>query len=562
MMPGLIAADDLPLERFYRWERERPQCIFLTQPYGGGKVRDWTWAQAADEVRRMAGYLKAQDWPPGTRVAILSKNCAWWILSDLAIWMAGHVSVPIYPSLRPHSVRQILERSECKACFLGATDNNEMMRSGIPECVQCVCFPTAAVVGDHPVWDAVIAARPPVLESPTRAADDLATIIYTSGTTGVPKGVMHTFGAVSWNAKSLAHLLSLTAEERFFSYLPLAHIVERVGVAAAAVHLGSRIFFSEAVDTVLTDLRRARPTIFLSVPRILLKFQQGVFAKVSPGKLQRLLRLPVLHRYIKRKILHELGLDRVRHAACGAAPLPLELLLWYRNLGLELAEGYGMTETLVTHFPNNGTVRPGYVGCAISGVQTKLGENSELLIRSPMTTVGYFKDPEGTQSAVTEDGFFRTGDVAYIDADGQVKIIGRLKEQFKTSKGNYVAPAPIESKLMAHPAVEACCVMGAGLPSPSAVIVLTDAARKQCSGPLARQALEDSLRVRMEEVNRQLDPHERVAYLAIADGFWTIGEGLMTPTLKLNRTALEGRYQALLDVWEKQKKPIVWELCQ
>jgi long-chain acyl-CoA synthetase len=148
---GSFTQDDLPLPRVYRWEREREGSIFLTQPFGGGKVREWTWGQAADEARRMAAYLKAQDWEPGSRVAILSRNCAWWIMADLAIWMAGYVSVPIYPSLKAQTVRHILEHSESKACFLGPTDEKEMASSGVPSGVRCICFPNAPT-GADPTW--------------------------------------------------------------------------------------------------------------------------------------------------------------------------------------------------------------------------------------------------------------------------------------------------------------------------------------------------------------------------------------------------------------------------
>ena len=181
------------------------------------------------------------------------------------------------------------------------------------------------------------------------------------------------------------------------SYLPLAHIVERAGMEGTAVYLGYRVFFSEGIDTFLADLARARPTIFLSVPRLLLKFQQGVFAKIPERKLERLLRIPILNRAVRKRVLRKLGLDTVLNAACGAAPLPTEILLWYRKLGLNLAEGYGMTETLITHLPAPGSVRPGYVGCAIPGVEAKLSEDQELLIRSPMNMLGYYKNPESTQ---------------------------------------------------------------------------------------------------------------------------------------------------------------------
>lgn len=552
-----VAEDDLPLACVERWQRERREHIFLTQPMGG-KVRDWTWAQAAGEARRIAAYLKAQDWEPGSRVAILSRNCAWWIMADLAIWMAGYVSVPIYPSLNSRGIRHIMEHSESKACFLGATDDQEVARSGVPAGVSCVRFPTASA-GDAPGWDAVLAAHAPIPGSPMRPANDLATIIYTSGTTGTPKGVMHSFADFSFIAKSAAELLDLTAEERLLSYLPLAHIVERAACEWLGLLLGFRIFFTEGIETFLVDLRRARPTIFLSVPRLLMKFQQGVFEKIPKHRLDKLLRIPLFNRLVKKRILSQLGLNTVRFAASGAAPLPTEILLWYRNLGLELFEGYGMTETLITHLPKPGHVRPGYVGSALEGVEVRVGENGELMVKSPMNMLGYYKDPEGTRNAFTEDGCIRTGDLVHLEPDGQLKIIGRVKEQFKTSKGKYVAPAPIESRLMAHPAVEACCVMGTGLPSPFAVVLLSPEARKRCAAPEAQRALEQSLQAEMEAVNAQLDPHERMNFIAIADGPWTVGNGLMTPTLKIKRAPVESRYHAFVADWENCNSPVVWE---
>lgn len=553
-----VTNNDLPLARFYRWERERAERVFLTQPFGGGKLRTWTWGQVADEVRRMSAYLRAQGWKPASRVAILSRNCSWWIMADLAIWMAGHVSVPIYPSLNCRTARYILEHSESKACFLGATDEKEMATCGLPPNVLCIGFPTAPA-GDHPTWNKVVAETSAVSDDPERAADDLATIVYTSGTTGTPKGVMHRFGAFSFFAKTASELLGLTAEDRLLSYLPLAHIVERCAVEAFGLFLGFRIYFTEGIDTFLTDLKRASPTIFPSVPRLLLKFQQGVFEKIPKRRLDKLLRVPFLRHIVKKRILRQLGLHAARYAASGAAALPIEILLWYRSLGLELFEGYGMTETMITHLPAPGQVRPGYVGSAIEGVEVKLGDNGELMIKSPMNMLGYYKGPQGAREGFTEDGFFRTGDVVQLDADGQVKIIGRVKEQFKTSKGKYVAPAPIESMLMAHPAVEACCVMGAGLPSPFAVVVLSPDARKRCAAPDTREALEQSLLAQMNEVNAQADPHERMSFIAIVDGPWTIGNEFLTPTLKIKRAVLERHYIAMIENWEKLKSPVVWE---
>jgi len=345
---------------------------------------------------------------------------------------------------------QELDRREVLLLLcIGPTDEKESVSAGVPTGVLLIRFSNVPANGDI-TWQKVLETTAPIEDSPTRPESDLATIIYTSGTTGTPKGVMHSFAAFSYDARRLADFLGANGDQRALSYLPLAHIVERAGLEIPALQLGSRLFFTEGIETFLADLHRARPTLFLSVPRLLLKFQQGVFEKISREKLDKLLRLPIVDRYTKRRILRRLGLNTVIHAASGAAPLPTEILLWYRSLGLDLAEGYGMTETLITHLPQPGHMRPGYVGAALEGVQPKLGPNNELLIKSPMNMLGYFNDPEATRAAFTPDSFFRTGDIVELDPDGQLKIIGRLKEQFKTSKSKFVVLAPIESKLVAR----------------------------------------------------------------------------------------------------------------
>jgi long-chain acyl-CoA synthetase len=552
-----VTENDLPLQRLYHWEHERPDRIFLTQPFDHGKVRNWTWAQAAGEVRRMAAYLQSLNWEPGCRIAILSRNCAWWPMADFAIWMAGHVSVPIYPSLHHDTVRQILEHSESKACFIGATDEKEIASVGVPPGVSCIYFPTASAESPYPDWDSLI-DRPPLADNVPRAADDLATIMYTSGTTGKPKGVMHRFSSFAWASKALCQALGLTADTRFFSYLPMAHIVERVG-EVLMLHIGAHSYFTEGIETFLEDLHRARPTLFFSVPRLWLKFQQGVFLKIPREKLARLLRVPLVSAFLRRRILHKLGLDSVTRAASGAAPLPPEILLWYRGLGLNMGEGYGMTETMITHVPWPAGVRAGYVGVGVEGVEVRLGPDGELLLKSPMNMMGYYKDSDGTRNAFTDDGFFRTGDLVQLESDGQLKIIGRVKEQFKTSKGKYVAPAPIESMFLSDPMIEGCCIMGVGMPSPFAVVLLTEETRKRCADAEEQRRVEVALVDRMREINASLNPHERVANIVIVDGPWSIENGILTPTMKVRRAVLEARYAAAIDEWRSQDTPVIWE---
>lgn len=356
------ATDMLALQRLYHWEKSAPGRIALTQPMGGGVTQDFTWAQVAEPVRRMASHLQAQGWEPGSRVAILSKNCAWWLMSDLAIWMAGHVSVPLYPTLAPDTIRQILGHSGAKACFVGKLDGWEGMQPGVPDSLPCFSYPLSPhdAVKRYEGWDAICARRPPLRGEPTRGAHELATLIYTSGTTGTPKGVMHSFATFARGVQSgLKRVPMLDQDSRMLSYLPLAQVAVRTLVEHGLLALGLRIFFAESLEAFATDLQRARPTAFFSGPRLWVKFHQGVPAKMPPAKLQRLLKIPLLRGLVKKKILAALGLGQCRFAAGGAAPMPPALLRWYAGLGLEIVEVYGMTENCgISHATLTGQPAP------------------------------------------------------------------------------------------------------------------------------------------------------------------------------------------------------------
>jgi long-chain acyl-CoA synthetase len=549
--------EETPLDWVYRWEKERAQQVYLTQPFEGG-IREWTWSQAMAEARRMAAYLAAQNWPPGSNIAILSKNCAWWVMAELAIWIAGHVTVPLYSSLTAASIRTLLEHSEAKACFLGAVNDASIFSEGLPEGIHAIRFPNARAL-EIDDWDTLVARNRPLTGHPIRHADDIATIIYTSGTTGAPKGAVHRFRAFQYFAKASAHVIGEKHAERLFSYLPLAHIAERALMETLSFRRGSHVFFCGSLDTFLVDLQRARPTIFFSVPRLYVKFQYGVLAKIPQGKLKWLLRIPVIRFFVRKRILRELGLDRVKLAASGAAPLPLSVLQWFRSIGLNLVEGYGMTETGITHTPEGGRSRPGYVGNSVPGVTTRIAENGEILVRSPMNMLCYYKDPERTHTAFTEDGFFRTGDQGELDPAGWLRVTGRVKEQFKTAKGEYVAPCPIEQLLSAHPAIESCTVMGSGAPQPFAVAVLTAENQSLCKTAAGRAELERSLKQHLDEINAQLELHERLGFLVIARDPWSVENGFITPTLKVRRSKVESRYNRFVDEYTKNEHRITWE---
>jgi len=436
-----ISAEKLLLARAAHWEAATPDTVFMTQPHDGGQTSDYTWRQTMDEARRMATHLGSLSLPQPTQIAIVGKNSAHWIMADLAIWMAGHVSVPVYPTMATDNVTQIIEHSESKLLFVGKLDDWPTIKAGVPADMPLIELPLAPFTG-APRWEQIVSESEPLAEIPQRDPKEMATIIYTSGTTSIPKGVMLSFeGMVAAMIQDSPHI-EINSNDRYISYLPLAHTYERYIGEGCGIFFGTHLFFTEALDTFIQDVQRARPTLFISVPRLWVKFQAGVHAKVPPKKLQKLLSLPIISWLVCRKILKGLGLDTVRFAGSGAAPLPQEVLAWYRRLGLELLEGYGMSENhSYSHASMPGANRLGYVGRSRPGVETKLSEEGEVLVKSPTTMMGYFKAPELTAEVITPDGFLRTGDRGEIDENGFLRITGRVKDLRRPRASTYRPPS-------------------------------------------------------------------------------------------------------------------------
>jgi long-chain acyl-CoA synthetase len=552
------------LERLEHWARTTPDRTYLTQPLPDGTVVEYRWARVWDEARRMAAHVHSLGLPAGSSIAIYGKNCAHWMMADLAIWLAGHVSVPLYPSASSQTADYVLRHCDARLIFIGRVDGvtdswNDVQRI-LPAPLPKIGLPMApANVSVR--WGDLIAAREPLLNAVERDKNALATIIYTSGTTGQPKGVMHSFNSLTAPCLTTASLWGTSTHDRMLSYLPLAHIAERVALEVPSLVFGFQVFFNLGLETFAQDLKRARPTRFFSVPRLWTKFYQAVNQQLPPEKQKVLFADPVQGPIAKQNILAGLGLDATNLGFTGAAPLPVQILSWYRELGLDLIEVYGMTENAATsHASPRDDVRPGYVGVPLPGVECRLGEDGEVLVKSPGQMLGYYRAADDSKQCFTADGFFHTGDRGELDEAGRLRITGRVKELFKTSKGKYVAPVPIENRLGAHPFVEAICVTGHGEPQPFALLMVAADKYRQAQADASIHAqLDAELSALLEQVNGSLEHHEQVDYLVVVKEPWTIESGLLTPTLKIRRSQIESRYLARATQWRDLAQPVIWE---
>ena len=554
-----MSNNPLLLESFYALVDARPDKIQFTQPTGGGQVIDYTRAQVLDEASRMASWLKAQGFEPGSRIALASKNCAHFIIAELAIWMAGFSTVGIYPTANAETTGYVLEHSGAKLMFVGKLDEWTELRQGTPKELPLVSLPLAPKEVGAQQWNDLIAASEPLPERTVRGAEEMALIIYTSGSTGRPKGVMHGFGQISAASHGIVKELHINGDDRALSYLPLAHVFERAYVECVHFVAGGHIYFAESLTTFVQDLQRARPTVFISVPRLWLKFQLGVFKNMPPKKLNLFLKIPILNNIVRKKILTKLGLNHVRLAGSGSAPIPAELIAWYHSLGLNLLEGYAMSEDFAySHLSNIDKNEPGYVGVPYPGVDVKISDAGEILIKSPGVMMGYYNEPEMTAECFTEDGFFKTGDRGERKPDGLLKITGRVKEIFKTSKGKYVSPAPIENIVNNDPMIELSLVSGMGMPQPYALCVLGEDLRPKQGDAAFQAEITPKLEAMLAEVNTKLEHHERLEFLAIASDAWEVSNGFLTPTLKIRRATIEEAYEARIEGWYEAKSKVIW----
>lgn len=541
----------LPQDLLAKWAQKTPSKVYLRQPVNR-EYQELTWGEVYRQVRCLAAAYRALGLNPGDKIAILGKNTAQWFICDFAASVAGLISVPIYFTAGEKTISYILEHSESKAIVLGKLDDTSAAEAAIPDQIITISQPYDTLSCDHQMDD-LIRDHEPLEDIIKPELDDVVSYSYTSGSTGNPKGAVLTYRNIAYGAAASAESFGMTEKDRMLSYLPLAHITERVLVEHVSLYTGATITFLESLETFPEDIKSAEPSLFISVPRLWMKFQAGVLAKMPQEKLDKIFRIPLLNRLVKNKIKKQLGLHNARICGSGTAPISPAILNWYQRLGIHISEGWGMTETsalAVCNVPFRED-KIGTIGKPISGAEVKLSDAGEILIKSDGVIKEYYKEPEKTAEAIV-DGWLHTGDKAEMDADGYLRITGRVKDIFKSGKGKYVVPVPIESLLYENNLIEQVCVMGSGLPQPVAVVLVS----AETSSGLSKEQIEQSLAQTLASTNTRLEGHEKLDRIIVTSDEWTIENGLLTPTLKIKRTELEQHYAEAIAIPSRDK--VTW----
>ncbi|HYT03570.1 MAG TPA: long-chain fatty acid--CoA ligase [Gemmatimonadales bacterium] len=565
-----------------------------------GAWKSVTHHEAEQRVRAVALGLRELGLQAGDRVAILAETRLEWALADYACLCARVADVPIYPNLPANQVEYILRDSAATGVFCSTAaqvDKIREVRAGLPGLRHVIVF--NADGGRGGVANGVItlaeleaqgraaAARYPRFKDEALAVrpDDLATLLYTSGTTGAPKGVMLTHNNIWSNVAACVDALRVSEGDSCLAWLPLSHILERM-VEYYFFHVGVTINYAESVDAVSQNLNEVRPTVLVAVPRLYEKVYARVLENAVTGSAlkrrvfqwakrtgeawtaHRLAEIPVpltlklrqaiADRLVFSKLRARTG-GRVKLFVSGSAPLAPEIARFFYSAGLPVIEGYGLTETspVLTLTPRE---RPklGSVGKAIPGVQIRIAADGEILAKGPNIMQGYYNKPEETREAIDPDGWFHTGDIGELDADGYLKITDRKKDLLKTAGGKYIAPQPIENKVRLNKFVASAVVLGDQRKFPIILIVpnvdqlerwakdrnLSYASRAEL---IALADVKAKMEREVMDGLRDLAKFEMPKKVVLLENDFTIESGELTPSLKVKRRQVEKNYRALID---------------
>ncbi|HHF3202025.1 AMP-binding protein [Vibrio alginolyticus] len=544
-----------PNEMILKWAQERPNEVYLKQIINRQFV-EYTFSDVADQALKLVSALRSLGVKPGDKVALVSKNCAEWFICDLAIMLGDYVSVPIFPTAGADTIEYCVTHSESKAIIGGKLDDpkaTQQVIDAMPELIS-IALPYDTAPKCKHEYQALIADAVPSKERPQHYDDKLMSLVYTSGTSGLPKGAMLTYGAFSWSVQQLINHIGIQENDRLFSYLPLAHITERVYIFGSSIMGGVPTAFPESLDTFIEDVKMHRPTLFISVPRLWTLFQQRIQDKLPQKKLNILLKIPFVNSLIKKKLADGLGLDQARVLGCGSAPVSPALLEWYHSVGLDITEAWGMTESFAystLNYPFRAD-KIGSVGNAGPGIELKIAADDEIMVRGKGLFSGYYKNDIATQESFDSEGWLHTGDIGAIDSDGYLTIQGRKKDNFKTAKGKFVSPVPIEKKLFEYSRVEMMCLIGLGLPAPILLVVPHDFPN------FDRERYARTTRKVIAKMNQELASHEQIKGVLMIKEPWSIENGVLTPTLKIKRHVLEQKYHEIGHNWPKDEL-VVWE---
>ena len=547
------------VDKIYELKENIPNEIFLRQPYGD-LWEEFTYEEVIDVALRLVSGMKSAGLQKGDKVGIYSKNCYQWVISEIAIMLGGFVTVPFYASLEGDSLKEVIELSGIKFLFAGKLDNWENAKNAIPKDLPIVKFPLykgGALVDMGIEWDEFIKEQKPDTDNYRPAPDDVWAVFFTSGTTGVPKGAVVNYAApanlwIEQGAKHSSFTLTDPGKNTFISYLPLNHIAEQSLVVTGAIYHEGQISFVESLYTFAKNLADVSPSIFLGVPNIWNNLRQGIIKKTP--NLKALLRIPKVADQVKEKIRIAIGLNNTKLVISGASALPSDTIKWFQNMGIYIQETYGMTEAMgiVILQPLN-DIRLQSTGKRLEEGQIKIEpESNEILVKNSWMFKEYYNEPELTKETFTEDGFYRTGDAGVLDAEGYLAVKGRVKDTFKTAKGLYVVPVPIENKFAANELIEQICVVGLDLPQPIGLVKLT-----QLSKELNMEEIKKNLLETLNKINNQLKAYERLNKLVVISDDWSIQSGFLTPTNKIKRNIIQETYKDLYKKWYEHSNKFV-----